>query len=168
MKDELLLLNEKQISQKINRLAFQLYEDNFEEGKVVLAGVAPRGTIIAQRLKKVLEKISDLEVTTVDVEITEREKIVPLVKLSVDPATIEGCAVVLVDDVLNSGKTLTHALGAFLTVPLKKLRTVVLVDRNHKAYPVATDFAGLSLSTVSQEHVDVKMGEGAEESVYLR
>ena len=77
--------------------------------------------------------------------------------------------VILVDDVLNSGKTLAYGFGVFIDVPLKKLRTVVLVDRNHKNFPVTTDFAGIALSTVLKEHVDVILNEeGVENAVYLR
>jgi pyrimidine operon attenuation protein/uracil phosphoribosyltransferase len=75
----------------------------------------------------------------------------------------------LVDDVLNSGKTLAYGFGVFLDVPLKKLRTAVLIDRNHKNFPMTTDFAGIALSTVLKEHVDVVLDEDGEaDAVYLR
>jgi pyrimidine operon attenuation protein/uracil phosphoribosyltransferase len=67
---------------------------------------------------------------------------------------------VLVDDVLNSGSTLVYGVKHFLEVPLKKFKTVVLVDRNHKKYPVKADFKGISLSTSSKEHVHVIFEEG--------
>ena len=76
--------------------------------------------------------------------------------------------VILVDDVLNSGKTLAYGLGVFLNTPHKKIRTVVLVDRSHKSFPIATDFVGLQLATILKEHVDVVMDvEGEEDRVYL-
>ena len=168
MKEPLLLLDKKQIAQKLNRLAYQIYEDNFEENELVIAGVAPRGIIIAQRLQGIIENISDIKVSSLAVEITDRDKTVPTVEIKGNSDELSGKALVLVDDVLNSGKTLVHALGAFVQLPFKKMRTVVLVDRNHKIYPIATDYAGLSLSTVSQEHIDVMMENEAEEAVFLR
>ena len=85
---------------------------------------------------------------------------------------IQDCSnkvVILVDDVLNSGKTLAYGFGVFLDVPLKKLRTVVLIDRNHKSFPVTTDYAGVALSTVLKEHIDVILDEvGEDDAVYLR
>jgi len=76
--------------------------------------------------------------------------------------------IILVDDVLNSGKTLAYGLGVFLNTPHKKIRTVVLVDRSHKIFPIATDFVGLELATVLKEHVDVVMDvDGEEDRVYL-
>ena len=73
------------------------------------------------------------------------------------------------DDVMNSGKTLAYGFGVFRDVPLKKLRTAVLIDRNHKRFPMTTDYAGMALSTVLKEHVDVILDEdGEEDGVYLR
>jgi len=74
----------------------------------------------------------------------------------------------LVDDVLNSGKTLAYGFGVFIDVRLKKLRTAVLIDRNHKNFPITTDYAGMALSTVLKERVDVFLTEnGDEDAVYL-
>jgi len=76
--------------------------------------------------------------------------------------------VVLLDDVLNSGKAQAYGMGVFLNIPLKKLRTVVLVDRNHKSFPMNTDYAGIALSTLLQEHVSVVLDEpAADDAVYL-
>ena len=74
---------------------------------------------------------------------------------------------VLVDDVLNSGTTLIYAVRHFLDVPLKKFKTAVLVDRNHKKYPVKADFKGISLSTSSLEHVQVVFDENENNYAYL-
>ena len=67
---------------------------------------------------------------------------------------------VLIDDVLNSGTTLIYAVKHFLDVPLSKFKTAVLVDRNHKKYPVKADFKGISLSTSLLEHIQVVFEEG--------
>ncbi len=76
--------------------------------------------------------------------------------------------VILVDDVLNSGRTLAYGLGVFLDIPLKKLRTLVLVDRSHRIFPVAPDYIGLELATILKEHVDVVMDvKGEDDAVYL-
>ena len=68
-------------------------------------------------------------------------------------------AVIVVDDVLNSGLTLIYGVKHFLEVPLKKLTTAVLVNRNHKRYPIKADFKGISLSTSLQEHISVVFEE---------
>ncbi len=78
-------------------------------------------------------------------------------------------AIVIIDDVLNSGRTLAYGLGAFINVPLKKMRTAVLVDRSHHQFPIFSDFYGLKLSTILKEHVEVCLEEfdKQEDSVWL-
>lgn len=164
---QLLILDKKQIQQKINRIAYQILEDNLSEKEVVLAGIWDRGYKLALRLKKVLLKISDLKVTMLKIELDRlNSKLVASTDL--DEVHWKNKVIILVDDVLNSGKTLAYGLGVFLNTPHKKIRTVVLVDRSHKIFPIATDYVGLELATVLKEHVDVVMDvEGEEDRVYL-
>ncbi|WP_345952121.1 MULTISPECIES: phosphoribosyltransferase family protein [unclassified Mucilaginibacter] len=167
MAEKLLILNHQQIQQKIDRIAYQILEDNFEEQEIVIAGILSQGSVIAQRLKTVLEGIAPFKCTMINIEL---QKDSSTLQFSTD-ADINECrnkVVILVDDVLNSGKTLAYGFGVFLDVPLKKLRTVVLVDRNHKSFPVSTDFSGIALSTVLKQHVYVSLSQnGQEDAVYL-
>lgn len=165
---KILVLNSRQIQQKIDRIAYQIVEDNIEETEIVLAGLQQRGFRLASRLKTILEEIANLNVTLISIDL---DKFGSSLNASVS-VEVEECSnkvVILVDDVLNTGKALAYAFGIFLDIPLKKIRTVVLVDRNHKSFPIATDFTGLALSTVLKEHVDVVLDEnGEEDAVYLR
>ncbi len=164
---QLLILDEKQIQQKINRIAYQILEDNLTEKEIVLAGIWDRGYKLALRLKTVLSKISDLKVTMLKVELDRKNtKLVASTDLAEEHW--KNKVIVIVDDVLNSGKTLAYGLGVFLNTPHKKIRTVVLVDRSHKIFPIATDYVGLKMATVLKEHVDVIMDvDGEEDRVYL-
>lgn len=132
-----------------------------------MAGIIPRGNTLAERLKKKIESIGELKVKLVNIELKKDSS---SLEAKTDVA-IEECidkVIVVVDDVLNSGRTLVYGLGIFLNIPTKKVRTVVLVDRSHKLFPIHTDFVGLELSTVAQEHIDVVLGvEGQEDAVYL-
>ncbi|HEX7367918.1 MAG TPA: phosphoribosyltransferase family protein [Pelobium sp.] len=163
----ILILDTHQIQQKINRIAYQILEDNFDEKEIILAGVVARGYRLALRIEDVLSKISTLKITIVKLELNKASS---KLESAIDKP-IETCAnkvVILVDDVLNSGRTLAYGLGVFLNIPLKKLRSVVLIDRSHKNFPVATDFVGLELSTVLKEHVSVILDEAEkEDGVYL-
>jgi pyrimidine operon attenuation protein/uracil phosphoribosyltransferase len=165
---KILVLNQQQIQQKIDRIAYQVLEDNLDETEIVIAGILPRGNFLAERLKQVLDKIAPFKTTLLSIEL---EKESSTLKSNID-FDVNACAnkvIILVDDVLNSGKTLAYGLGVFLDVSLKKISTVVLVDRNHKSFPISTDYAGLALSTVLKEHVDVVLNEeGEEDAVYLR
>jgi len=164
---KVLILNHTQIQQKINRIAYQILEDNIDEKEIILAGVVARGYRLALRLKAILEKISGLKITLAEIELNkESSKLESAINIPLEDC--KNKVVILVDDVLNSGRTIAYGLGVFLNIPLKKLRSVVLIDRSHKLFPVATDFVGLELSTVLKEHVSVVLDENNEEDgVYL-
>lgn len=163
----LLILDKKQIQQKINRMAYQILEDNLNEKEIVLAGIWDRGYKLALRLKNILLEISDLKVTMFKIEL-ERDSSSLLSTTDPEPGKVKNKVVILVDDVLNSGKTLAYGFGVFLNTPHKKIRTVVLVDRSHKIFPIATDYVGLQMATVLKEHVDVIIDvDGQEDGVYL-
>lgn len=165
--NQVLILDKKQIQQKINRIAYQILEDNFGEKSLVLAGVWERGYKLAVRLQQVLEEISDFKITLLRVDL-EKESRKLVANTDLPESDWKDQVIILVDDVLNSGKTLAYGLGVFLNTPHKKIRTVVLVDRSHKIFPIATDFVGLALSTVLKERVDVIMDvAGEEDRVYL-
>jgi len=164
---KILILNQHQIEQKIDRIAYQLLEDNFDEEEIIIAGILPKGNYIAERLKAILDKIAPFKSQLITIELDKQSSSLKA-KTDIDIQVCNNKAVILVDDVMNSGKTLAYGFGVFLDVPLKKLRTVVLVDRNHKSFPVTTDFAGIALSTVLKEHVEVNLNvAGVEDSVYL-
>ncbi|WP_432714101.1 phosphoribosyltransferase family protein [Pedobacter sp.] len=164
---QLVILNKIQIQQKINRIAYQILEDNLNEKEIVLAGIWDRGYKLALRLRTVLLEISALKVVLLRIDL-EKENSKLIATTDLDESKWKNKVIILVDDVLNSGKTLAYGLGVFLNTPHKKIRTVVLVDRSHKIFPIATDFVGLEMSTVLKEHVDVVLDvEGVEDCVYL-
>lgn len=167
MSEKHLVLNHQQIQQKIDRIAYQVLEDNFDEEEILIAGILPRGDKIAKRIKDILDEIAPFKSKLISIELDKQST---SLKAMVD-FNVQDCsnkAVVLVDDVMNSGKTLAYGFGVFRDVPLKKLRTVVLIDRNHKKFPMTTDYAGTALSTVLKEHVEVVLDvEGEEDAVYL-
>ena len=149
-----IILNHQEIEHKIKRIAYQIYETFVEEDKIILAGIASNGYLFAQKIAKVLESISTLKVELCEVKIDKHNPSTE-VQTSLTPEEYTNCGLVLVDDVLNSGTTLIYAVRHFLNVPLKKFKTAVLVNRNHKKYPVKADFKGISLSTSTLEHVQV-------------
>lgn len=165
--NQILILDKKQIQQKINRIAYQILEDNIDEKEIVLAGIWDRGYKLAFRLEKTLNEISEFKTTLLRIDV-EKQSSKLVAKTDLPESNWKNKVIILVDDVLNSGKTLAYGLGVFLNTPHKKIRTVVLVDRSHKIFPIATDFVGLELATVLKEHVDVIMDvEGEEDRVYL-
>lgn len=158
-KTSVLILDHEQINNKIKRIAYQIYESNVGEKQIILAGIAKSGYELAQKLQTELQKISDLEVLLCEVRINKKE---PLDKIttSLSSEDYRDKALVLIDDVLNSGTTLIYGVRHFLDVPLKRFKTAVLVDRSHKKYPVKADFKGISLSTSIHETIKVSFEEG--------
>lgn len=169
MKDSnknVLILDQDQISNKLIRIAYQILEDNFDEKSLVLVGIAPHGYILAERLKDILIKIApgDKEITLMRVTIEKN-------KSSLDATTdtpieeVKNKTLILVDDVLNSGRTIAYAMGVFFDIPLKKIRTAVLIDRSHHRFPIFSDFYGMKLSTTLKEHVTVSLRSPQDEGV---
>ncbi|MCX2838675.1 phosphoribosyltransferase family protein [Salinimicrobium sp. MT39] len=158
-KNSVLILNNEQINHKIRRIAYQIYENNLEEDQIILAGIAKSGFQLAQKLQAVLQEISDLEVLLCEVKVNKKNPL-QAVTSSLSPQDYENKALVLIDDVLNSGTTLIYGIRHFLDVPLKRFKTAVLVDRSHKKYPVKADFKGISLSTSIHETVKVHFKPG--------
>ncbi|MFH1319401.1 MAG: phosphoribosyltransferase family protein [Bacteroidota bacterium] len=161
-----IVLNSKQIEQKINRLAHQVYENNYEESEIIVAGIATRGYILAQRIAKVLKSISPMKVQVGEIKINKNTPLSDAIEFPITDDELKNKVIFLVDDVINSGRTLIYAVRYFLRVRVKKLRTIVLVDRRHNIFPVRADYVGISLSTTLQEHVSVDLGKG-KEAVYL-
>lgn len=150
-----IILNNEQIQHKTKRIAYQIYESNINENEVILAGIKENGFIFAKKIQEALTQISPIKVTLCEVVINKRKPRDPVLT-SLDASEYKNKSLVLVDDVLNSGTTLIYAAKLFLEVPLKRFKTVVLVNRNHKKYPIKADFKGISLSTSMQEHIYVE------------
>ena len=155
---ENIILTHKEIAHKTKRIAYQIFETFVNEEEVILAGIANNGYLFAQKISTELALISDLKVTLCEVKINKQNPQSP-VTTSIPSAEYQNKALVLIDDVLSTGTTLIYGVKHFLEVPLSKFKTAVLVDRNHKKYPVKADFKGLSLSTSLQEHVQVVFEE---------
>ncbi len=149
-----IILTNQEIEHKIKRIAYQIYETFVEEESIILAGIASNGYVLAEKLAEVLNSISTIKVILCEVKI-DKINLNSEVFTSISSEIYQNKGIVLVDDVLNSGSTLMYGVKHFLNVPLKKFKTAVLVDRNHKKYPIKVDFKGISLSTSSHEHVSV-------------
>lgn len=163
--DQNIILNHDELEHKIKRIAHQIFETFADEDEIILAGIANNGFIFAEKISKVLKKISPLKVILCEVKI-DKLNLFNTISTSITKEVYSNKSIVLVDDVLNSGSTLIYGVKHFLDVPLKKFKTAVLVDRNHKKFPVKADFKGISLSTSSKEHVHVVF-ENNNNYVYL-
>ena len=160
-----LVLDKKQLQQKLDRLAWQIYEQNYKEKDIIIAGIANRGVLIAKKIAKKLTEISAIKVKLATIKVDKDNPFYKDIEVDISEKDYKNKVLILVDDVLNSGKTLMYGAKYFLSVPLKKLSTIVLVDRNHNRFPIKADFVGLSLSTTLKEHISVELEKNV--GVYL-
>ncbi len=160
------ILTHNEIQHKIKRIAYQIYESNVEEKEIIVAGIEGGGLKLAKKIATVLDKITKAKIVLCKVAMNKENPLESGVKTSLDATKYQNKSIVLVDDVLNSGTTLIYGVHHFLKTPLKQLKTAVLVNRNHKKYPVKADFKGISLSTSLNEHINVEF-QSKNDIVYL-
>lgn len=153
-----IILTHQEIQHKIKRISYQIFETFVDEKEIIIAGISKSGYILAEKIAAELKSISDLEVMLCEVHINKQNP-QDTITTSITSDEYKNKALILVDDVLSSGTTLIYGVKHFLEVPLNKFKTAVLVDRNHKKYPVKADFKGISLSTSLQEHIQVVFEE---------
>tara|TARA_B100001996_G_scaffold172191_1_gene131404 strand:+ start:902 stop:1402 length:501 start_codon:yes stop_codon:yes gene_type:complete len=158
MEDKTIILNDNQIRSKLKRISYQILEANLKNSEIVIAGIESNGYMIAKEIKKILNKISELEIILCKVVIDKKNPR-NTIKTSINKEVYENKSIVLIDDVLNSGSTLIYGVKHFLEAELLQFKTAVLVNRNHKKFPVKADFKGISLSTSMQNHVIVEFKE---------
>lgn len=158
-KEKKQILDTGQIRQKIKRMAYEIYEQNYELRELLIAGIDDMGLKLSELIAGELEKICDIHVYLVRIDIDKKATSQPQVAFSGIPA-LSDFTMILVDDVLNSGKTMIHAMDPFLKMNVRKVQTAVLVNRSHKRFPIAVDYKGLELATTIQEHIEVRLTEG--------
>lgn len=167
MTDKVVLLTRDQIKAKINRMVHEIHELCFLEKEIIFCGITPgNGSTISERIAKQLESISTIKIKRATIEINKTNPLKEKIKCGLRSEEYANKTVVIVDDVSNSGKTLMYAAKYFLESPIKAIRPLVLVDRNHSRYPIKPSFVGMTVSTTLKDHIHVEMNE-TEEVVYL-
>lgn len=153
------ILAHQQIESKIKRMAYQILENNFREQNIFLAGIKGGGYRLAKLLQAELTAIHSVQTVLIEVEIDKVNPLSSPVTLNKNIENPENSIVILIDDVLNSGKTMAYALIPFLAIPLKKIETAFLVNRSHRLFPVSAKYTGIELATTIQEHINVSWKE---------
>lgn len=162
-----LILNKRETLQKIKRIAFEILESNLHEKEIIIAGIYDKGYMFAELLEKEFNLISKIKTTLVKVSLEKTSPMQSEITLDVDLKLLKNKTIILTDDVLNTGRTLAYCLKPFLNIPIKKLQVAVIVDRQHKLFPIDADFVGYSLSTTLKEHIEVNFDK-ANLGVYLK
>jgi pyrimidine operon attenuation protein/uracil phosphoribosyltransferase len=147
-----IILSHTQVSNKLKRIAWQIYENNMDESRLWISGIDGRGQFIAQYIIEELRQISQMEIYKMDIKL-DRATFEP--RFITDSAfeDLEGAAIVIVDDVLNSGKTIISSFLPLLNRNVRKIEVAVLASRSHRLYPIKADYVGISMATTLQEHL---------------
>ncbi len=159
-----LILDQAAISQKTRRIAYQIVEDNYDEKEIIMLGIDGTGYEYAQLLKKEIESISEITINLFALKLDKHKPLSHPIAISGPALSLDNKVILLVDDVANTGKTMYYALKPVMEFSPRKVQVAVLVDRQHKLFPISTDFVGLSLSTTMQEHIRVEMVKGKAEA----
>ena len=162
-----LILSNRQIQQRIDRIAYQIYENNYQEKEIIIAGITKNGYTLAERISEKFKEISPIKLKLAEVIINKKNPLSEKIKVNLPEKELKDKIVIVVDDVLESGRTMMYAIDPFLKFSVKRLITVVLVDRDHHSYPIKADFVGISLATTMQEHISVELNGSANDAVYL-
>jgi pyrimidine operon attenuation protein / uracil phosphoribosyltransferase len=151
-----LILDSVSIQQKIHRIAYQILEKNYDEQELYLIGI----------LVAFLRTITKTQIHLCSLSLNKTKPNKDEMEYDFDLKNLNKKTVILVDDVANTGRTVAYALKPLLDCLPKKIEVAVLVDREHKLFPISSDYVGLSLSTTHKEHVNVVL-DGVEDAVYL-
>lgn len=163
------IADKEKVQHKIKRIAYEIAEDNYDDSEIILAGICKNteGYAFAVKLFDVLKEISTSKIILAHIEMDKSNPGSSPVEMNLTEQDIHNKVIILVDDVSNTGRTLSYALKPFLSFSPKKIRCAVMVERKHKLFPVNPDYVGLSLSTTIQEHIKVVLSREDEAGIYL-
>ena len=157
-----LILDNKDVENKIKRIGFEIIEDNIDERELYVFGISKNGDLISKILTDHISKISKIKTVTIRVNVSSN-KVVDFSK----KFNVLNKPVVIVGDVSQSGKTFQVVISNLMSSKPSKIKTAVIVNRDQTMYPVKIDYSGLSLSTSVNEHVDLVIDKNGKCLVYL-
>lgn len=158
------ILDAATAAKKLERMAYEIVEENMEESGLLLVGIRESGSVIARNIQQLLAKISSIPTQLVTLSLDKRypSEVTPSEAIDTNDKVV-----IVIDDVANSGKTLLYAMKPFLNQHPKKIQTLVLVERTHKSFPIHNDYVGLSVATTLQEHIFVEVDGGVVSGAYM-
>jgi pyrimidine operon attenuation protein/uracil phosphoribosyltransferase len=147
------ILDADTAARKMQRMAYEIVENNLDTNLLILAGIRESGSVIARNIQQLLKQISTITTEIITITLDKKKPEAVDITPSLD---FNDKVVIIIDDVANSGKTILYAMKPLLAFHPKKIQTLALVERTHKAFPVNTDYVGLSVATTLQEHIFVE------------
>jgi pyrimidine operon attenuation protein / uracil phosphoribosyltransferase len=170
------IMDAEAIRRALRRIAHEIVERNPQLASVVLAGIPSRGVEIARRIAAFIQEIEKVAVETGVIDVAmHRDDVgtrpeLPVVRASKLPVPLEGRTVIIVDDVLYTGRTIRAAMDAINSFGRPaQIQLAALIDRGHRELPIRADYVGKNLPTAAAEKVRVQLKEtdGAPDAVHL-
>jgi len=161
------ILDSLQIKNKIQRMAYEIAESNFDFDKIYFLGINNNGYNFAQMLKKSLESICDIETKLARITLKPQDPVNNDIVVDIDEKELNGQTIIVVDDVANTGRTLFYAMKVLMNITPLVIETAVLVDRMHKSFPIKINYVGLSFATTIQDNILVDLDKSGKENVKL-
>jgi len=162
------LLDARKITQKVNRLAIEILENNYREKELILAGINNNGTRFADAIESVLKTKTEIKITRTTIHLSPAAPLSAPITVDLPEQRLKNKVVIIVDDVANTGRTIFYAFQPLMRVLPKKVEVAVLIDRKHKSFPIQVDYVGLSLATTLSEHIEVDLQKEASMAVFMR
>ena len=158
------ILTKEVAQKKLQRMAYEILERNEGEDNIILAGIKENGLIIAKKMKELLQPIYKGQLDLMEIDIDKKN----LSDINLSPEiNLNDKVIIVADDVVNGGRTLLYAIRPMLLFYPKKIQTLVLVERTHKAFPITSDYVGLSIATTFEEHIIVEVEDGEINGAYM-
>jgi pyrimidine operon attenuation protein/uracil phosphoribosyltransferase len=149
------ILDQHQIEQKITRIAYQIAENHYRSESILIVGLEEKGYLFAKLIVAQLSKVIHTPLELVSLSIDKNNAATSPIQLSQTMDRFENRHMIVVDDVINSGKTMFYALKPFMNMEFKTIEILVLIERKHKSFPISADYVGMSLNTTMLEHISV-------------
>ena len=159
------ILNDVIAGKKLLRMAYEILENNLNEKEIILAGIRESGSVVARNIQKLLAGLSPLKTEMITISLDKKHPNDVVINKSIN---FNDKVIIVIDDVANSGRTLLYALKPFLAFHPKKIQTLVLIDRTHKAFPIKPDYVGISIATTLLEHIYVEVDNEKVLGAYLK
>lgn len=152
-----MILSQNSAAKKLKRMALQIAERNANVQEIIIIGIQENGMFIAKEIANQLANLFGGTMQTIALSIDKKNP--KEITLS-ENISLTNKAILLVDDVSNSGRTLLYALAPLLAQNPSQIETLALVERTYKLFPVALNYVGLSVATKAEEHIEVVVEDG--------
>ncbi|MDH5608830.1 MAG: phosphoribosyltransferase family protein [Cyclobacteriaceae bacterium] len=152
------ILSAEKINKILRRIAIQIVENNYGQEKIVLVGVEGQGDQMAGIIQNEIVALGgSMQVERAMISIDKSRPVRSEITLNRPIEQLAGKPVIVVDDVMNTGRTQAYCLSFLMQVSMAKVETAVLVNRSHTRYPISATYSGFELSTTLDEHIEVRL-----------